>query len=288
MKVWILNFLATRAGAALAPLVLTFLTSVVAWVASRVPWLAPHVTMESSLALVGLVLAVLMSLVNYLTTARAFKYAGPVQKFLDTIGQKLGLQPLKLDSVIAGHTASTAIQIETILTRPGGAFNPHADVRRAAARLPSQRLPRPGNEGGYVVGYLIIGMSLAAVCLLLACAARQEARAKAKHGHIASQHLSLYALSPVFPDITETLPLNYAGPWLQFSPSHTLEYARPAWQRSFLSLRPWGETGAALSKVRVDEHAVTLSGGWKDDESLSARKILPQSYALGIGGGVEF
>jgi hypothetical protein len=136
----ILNFLATRLGAALAPVLMGVIAAGFAWVAGRVPVLAPYLTADNQVALAGFVLALLMTMVNYLTTARAWKYAAPVQRLLNVLAGRLGLKPVIEDGVIANVTAATAGEIkEEVLSIPGGQFNKLVAVKRARAA--------DGNEG---------------------------------------------------------------------------------------------------------------------------------------------
>ncbi len=169
MKTWILNFLATRIGAMVAPLILTAMAGVVATVAAKVPWLAPLVTPENFLIFVTSLLAAGMSLVNYLTTARAFKYAEPVQRFINVIADKLGVRLIAEDGVVAGVTAAKADEIAAKLTVPGGPFNPNAEVKKAK---PISR-PGGGNFKGHVLDValpligLVVVFGLAAVSILM-------------------------------------------------------------------------------------------------------------------------
>jgi hypothetical protein len=129
----ILNWLAKRQGAVLAPVLMAAIASACTWAATKVPILAPVLSSpDTQLALTGFILAAGMSLVNYLTTARAFKYAEPVQAFLNTAAAKLGLGFIVEDGVIAAVSADKAAQLNEKLTMPGGPFNPAADVKPPA------------------------------------------------------------------------------------------------------------------------------------------------------------
>lgn len=304
MKTWILNFLMTRIGAAVAPVILGAIASLVAWLAADVPWLAPHVTTENCLAAVGIGLAVAMSFVNYLTTARGFKYAGPVQRLIAVLAEKLDLPPVRLDSVLASKSASTAVQIETILTRPGGAFNPDAPVRRAVLGRQNDMRSRKG----FVLFHVLVGGTLVAVTVLIGCAAwkEQQKNVQGAPGAGEAHNLSRVGSTPApatlprshergyaFPDVTETTNLvswtsAARSPQVLYCSTLTAEYNRPAWQRLLSSLRPWTETGSARAKVRVDEDAATLSGTWMQGEKWDPHKVMPTSYALGVGGELEF
>lgn len=262
MKTWLLNFLMTKAGARLAPVILTALASFVATVAAQVPWLAPHATMPNCLLVIFFILGVGMSFLNYLTTARGFKYAGPIQRFLTVLAENLGLPPLKQDSVLAGKSAETAIQLETILTAPGAPFNPLAEVRRAQPVMSTKRLPRVGLNKGHALAVILF--VLAGICLaasLLACQSPKVGEA--------------------FPDVTET-------PILQYSVIHTDEYHRPAWQRLLSSIRPYTEVGTAKGKVTAGAGKVEVTGSYKDGQNPTLADWKPETYAVGIGGGLEF
>jgi sorbitol-specific phosphotransferase system component IIBC len=124
----ILNYLGTKAAAKLAPLVLVVVGLFVTYIGHKFPALAPYVTTEFVLAVVGLLLGLGMTIVNYITTARAFKYAEPVQRFLNVLAGKLGLQFINEDGVIAGVTKAKADEIEKTMSRPKGPFNPDARV----------------------------------------------------------------------------------------------------------------------------------------------------------------
>lgn len=132
MMTCILNFLATRLGAALAPVLMGVIAAGFAWLAGKVPWMAPWLTADNQVALAGFLLALGMTVVNYLTTARAWKYAGPVQRLLNVLAGRLGLKPVIVDGVIANVTAATAGEIkEEVLSIPGGQFNKLVGVKRA-------------------------------------------------------------------------------------------------------------------------------------------------------------
>lgn len=134
MMTCILNFLATRLGAALAPVLMGIIAAGFAWLAGHVPWLAPYLTTDAQVALAGFLLALGMTIVNYLTTARAWKYAGPVQRLLNVLAGRLGMKPVVVDGVIANVTAATAGEIkEEVLSIPGAQFNKLVGVRRAEA-----------------------------------------------------------------------------------------------------------------------------------------------------------
>lgn len=297
MKNMILNFLATRLGARLAPLIMTALAGIVAAVAAKVPWLAPYATLENCLMLVSFLIAIGMSWVNYATTSRAFKYAEPVQKFLAVLADKLGVQPPKLDAVIAGETAGVATVLHDKVVDPNGPFTPNAEARKAVpVETPRQSgaATRPGiggNRGtrGHIVFHLLLGMALFSLCMLMACAGRIEAKKARPAGKPA---VITVPKAMQYPDVTETvyvLPRNFSGSWLQEqSEIHTPEYLRPAWQRLIFSLRPWGETGSSLAKVRVDEEAANVSGSYRSGDKVSLSKMMPESYAIGIGGGLEY
>lgn len=134
MMTCILNFLATRLGAALAPVLMGVIAAGFAWLAGKVPWLAPWLTADNQVALAGFLLALGMTMVNYLTTARAWRYAGPVQRLLNVLAGRLGMKPVVVDGVIANVTAATAGEIkEEVLSIPGGQFNKLVGVKKAEA-----------------------------------------------------------------------------------------------------------------------------------------------------------
>lgn len=111
MKDWILNLLAGRLAAILAPPLLLAIGGLVAWVGSNVPWLAPYVTTESCLLCAATILGIGMSFINYLTTARAFKYAAPLQRFLRIMAKGLGVELPKVDGVAASGTVAVTAQL---------------------------------------------------------------------------------------------------------------------------------------------------------------------------------
>ena len=103
----IMNFLCTRAGAILAPIVSAAALGGVAWLGSHVPVLKPFLTSDNVAAILGLIFSLIMVMINYLTTARGFKYGLQVQSALNIIGRKFGLW-VAPDGVIAHITADTA------------------------------------------------------------------------------------------------------------------------------------------------------------------------------------
>lgn len=128
---WSLNFFATKIGAAVAVPLTAAIAALAVWVSTHVPFLYPYIDEQpEQLAFAGVIMSALMALVNYVTTARGFKYAEPVQKLLKALADRLGLQPVVVDNVIAYRTAQSATEIHDTLTLPGGALNPNAQVRR--------------------------------------------------------------------------------------------------------------------------------------------------------------
>ena len=128
----ILNFLATKLGAKLAPVLMSVIALLFTWLASHVPWLTPILTPDNQVALAGFLLAFGMTVINYLTTARAFKYAEPVQKLLATLAARLGLKPVTVDGVIANVSAASASEIhEEVMSIPNGQFNKLVQVQPA-------------------------------------------------------------------------------------------------------------------------------------------------------------
>jgi hypothetical protein len=130
----LLNWAATKAGARLAPLFLTGIAFVVGFSAQHIPMIAPYATPGTCLFIAGTLLYFGLYALNYITTVRAFKYAKPVQAFIDSLGQGLGLPPLEHDGVIAGVTVAQANEIAKkldIKVVPGGAFQPSAPIIKA-------------------------------------------------------------------------------------------------------------------------------------------------------------
>lgn len=134
MKTIILNWLATRGGAKLAPLILVGVGLLCSFVARKWPWLAVYVTPENVIAAVGMLLGLGMTIVNYLTSTRALKYSEPLQRLLNTISGKMGLRMIEEDGVIAAVSAAKADEIKAHMTKPGGPFNPVAEVRGGLAK----------------------------------------------------------------------------------------------------------------------------------------------------------
>lgn len=132
MMTAILNFLASRLGTWLALPLAVLIGTAFTWLAARLPILAPVLTTENQVEVAGFVIALLMAGVNGITSARALKYAEPVQRLLSTLAARFGLKPVKVDGVIAGMTAGTASEIhEEVLSIPKGKFNALVKVERA-------------------------------------------------------------------------------------------------------------------------------------------------------------
>ena len=132
LATWALNFLATKAGAIAAVLLTAGISALAVWISKNIPFLYPYIDEPAEqLALAGVVMSAIMSFVNYITTARGFKYAEPVQRLLKALSDKLGLAPVLVDNVIAYQTAQAAADIQSKLTLPGGVLNPNADVKAA-------------------------------------------------------------------------------------------------------------------------------------------------------------
>lgn len=134
LKEIVLNWLATKAGAKMAPVLLAGIAATLSFVAHKAPFLAPYATPENCLIIAGFLLYAGMSGVNYLTTARGFKYGPEIQQVLNTMGTKLGVAPIYKDGVIGPVTAAKATEInQAIKELPNGAFQPDAPVKRATA-----------------------------------------------------------------------------------------------------------------------------------------------------------
>ena len=128
----ILNFLASKLGAKLAPVIAGLVAGLFAWIAAHVAWSAPYMTVENQTAFIGFVFGVVMTIINYLTTVRAWKYGKPVQRLLRTLAERFGLKTVEVDGVIANVTAASAEEIhEDVLSLPGGKFDPRVKVERA-------------------------------------------------------------------------------------------------------------------------------------------------------------
>ena len=133
----LLNFAATKAGSWLAVPLLGAIAGLATLIAKNIPWLYPVIDEPSEqLALAGVIMSGFMAGVNILTNTRAAKYAEPVQKLLAALADKLGLTPVLVDKVIAYKTAEAAKEIKSVLTLPGGEFNPNAEVRKGERYLP--------------------------------------------------------------------------------------------------------------------------------------------------------
>lgn len=83
------------------------------------------------------------------------------------------------------------------------------------------------------------------------------------------------------------LPRNLGGEWLRFDEEHTPAYHWPAWKRLLFSFRPWGEVGATHAKIQLDSAGAEMSGGMLDTDHISLSKMMPESYAIGISGGLK-
>jgi len=103
----VINFLCTRFGAAVTPLLVSFVAGFVAWLGLKVPAIAPYLTPEAITAFMGVIVSLAMSWVNYVTTSRGFKYGIQVQESLRTIGRGFGVE-VKLDGVVGPVTAQKA------------------------------------------------------------------------------------------------------------------------------------------------------------------------------------
>lgn len=116
----------------MAPVLMGLLAGLFAWVAGRVPWLGPYLTPENQVALAGFLIALGMTIVNYLTTARAWRYGLPVQRLLKVLAGRLGLKPVVVDGVIANVSAESAEEIkEEVMSIPNGQFNRLVKSERA-------------------------------------------------------------------------------------------------------------------------------------------------------------
>lgn len=126
------------------------------------------------------------------------------------------------------------------------------------------------------LGYALIGAALAADCLLIACAAGREQTDRADRSHLTDL--------AAFPDITDTPPIG-CPPGITWG---EVIDRRPFVTRLLASLRPWGETGSARARLRLDESRATLAGSSPDDAPLRLSDWTPSAFAIGLSGGAEF
>lgn len=135
MTTAILNFLASKLGIWLALPLAVVIGSVFTWLAAHIPFLAPYLTPDNQIEVAGFVIALLMTAVNSITSARALKYAAPIQRFLGALAARFGLQPVKVDGIIAGMTVAAAGEIhEEILSIPKAKFDPRVKIRKATRK----------------------------------------------------------------------------------------------------------------------------------------------------------
>lgn len=109
MKEAILNFLATRLGAGLAPVISGAIASAFVWAGSHIPYgIGAYLsTPAAQTAILGTVFGLVMVIINSLTVNRGFKYGQQVQSVLNTVGRAYGLS-VEPDGVIGPNTAETA------------------------------------------------------------------------------------------------------------------------------------------------------------------------------------
>jgi len=63
---------------------------------------------------------------------------------------------------------------------------------------------------------------------------------------------------------------------------------RPALTRLLSSLSPWGEVGAAQSSAKITTGSLEINGAIFDNQSALALDWMPQTFSLGITGGLKF
>lgn len=108
----LLNWLSKPAGAVLAPLFLALVAGISAWIADKFPAMSTYFPPD----LIALVLlSVALAVLNYVTTARSFKYSLPVQQVIGIIGKQFGLE-IKQDGVIGPASADTSEKLANVLT----------------------------------------------------------------------------------------------------------------------------------------------------------------------------